>query len=215
MWDNALLLTYEGKVEKDFAEKVAQSEKLCDGLDLYLVLSDIFNQGASLLAKEWLCLEGKCLNSTESSKCSCCSIATIQEEEVAKMMVRMAGTAVPQTGTDDHIMLLDSSMPTRDAEIMINTLYLALIQRTLNDRSENEIDNLSDIGKLVANLNWTEIQKIKLLVHLDCKIEGCQLKETFTVLKLPKTPSASLSVEKEEELVENQKKLQIWKEVGL
>ena len=123
-------------MEKDFAEQVAKSEKVCEfcGLDLYTVLSDILNKGASLLSKEWLCLDGKCLNSTESFMCNCCSVATIQDQEVAKMMVRMAGTAVPQTGADNHIMLLDSSMPTRDAEIMVNKLYLALIQRTLNDR---------------------------------------------------------------------------------
>ena len=82
------------------------------------MLSDTLNKGATFLSKEWLCLDGKCLNSTESAMCGCCPVATIQDQEVAKMMVRMAGTAVPQTGSDKHIMLLDSSMPKRDAEMM-------------------------------------------------------------------------------------------------
>ena len=67
--------------------------------------------------------------------CDCCPVATIQDQEVAKMMVRMAGTAVPQTGSENHSMLLDSSMPKRDAEVMLNTLLLALIQRTLTDQA--------------------------------------------------------------------------------
>ena len=115
--------------------------------------------------------------------CGCCPVATIQDQEVAKMMVRMAGTAVPQTGSDKHIMLLYSSMPKRDAEMMLNTLYLALIQRTLTDQSNTDTANQSEISKLVASLNWEEIQRIKPLVHLDCKIEGCQLKGNFHLLE--------------------------------
>ena len=81
--------------------------------------------------------------------CVCCSEATILDQEVGKMMLRMAGTAVPQTGSDKHIMLLDSSMPTRDAEMMLNTLYLALIQRMLTDQSNTDTANQSEISKIV------------------------------------------------------------------
>ena len=58
---------YEGKVEKAYAEQAAKSEtvyEFCE-LDLFTVLCDILNKGTSLLSKEWLCLDGKCLNSTE------------------------------------------------------------------------------------------------------------------------------------------------------
>ena len=82
--------------------------------------------------------------------CGCCLVATIQDQEVAKMMVRMAGTTVPQTGSDKHIMLLDSSMPKRDAEVMLKTLLLALIQHTLTDQAYTDPTNQSEISKILA-----------------------------------------------------------------
>ena len=64
------------------------------------------------------------------------------------MIVRMVGTAIPQTGSDEHIMPLNSSMPMRDAEIMVNKVYLALIQEEEPQLDGNPKDQTSSLPGL-------------------------------------------------------------------